>query len=58
MATATATTEHYDTVCSYVEKNYPQYKGSTLIVLEKNDIFFVSKHIDESPLILSKAILG
>lgn len=53
-----AVTEHYQTVCDYVVKNYPRYKDQELIVIEKDNLFMISKHTDESPLILSKGILG
>lgn len=41
----------------YVYKNYKSYEGKELIITEKETFFFILKHINASPLILSKKIL-
>lgn len=46
------------TVEEYVYKNYKRYEGKQLIIREGEVCFFVLKHKDGSPLILSKDILN
>ena len=46
-------------VKDYTYKNYPRkYENKSLIVTESEKVFYVKSNIDESPLILSKDILG
>lgn len=54
----TISAETVGTVKAYVESKYPSYKGVEMEVNEKNGIFFINKHKDGSPLILSSSILG
>ena len=44
-------------VKEYVDKNYPAYKNQQLTIKELGSHFRVYKHIDGSPLILSKQII-
>jgi hypothetical protein len=46
-----------DQVKEYVDKNYPAYKNQQLTIKELGSHFRVYKHIDGSPLILSKQII-
>jgi hypothetical protein len=48
----------YNAVVSYVESNYKNYKGKSLIVKEFDNHFRVNLHENGSPLVLSKAILN
>lgn len=50
--------EVYTKVSEYVKKNYSSYKDVELIITETDSVFFISKHINDSPLILSKGILN
>lgn len=46
-------------VKEYAYKHYPRkYGNKPLIVTEAEKVFYVKSNIDESPLILSKDILG
>lgn len=45
-------------VTDYVVKNYPNYKDTELFITGNDSVFFINKHKDGSPLILSKGILG
>ena len=44
-------------VTEYVYQNYKGYKGKNLVVKEYDTCFKVYKHINGSPLVLSKKIL-
>jgi hypothetical protein len=50
------TEETITKITDYVYKNYPSYKGKSLIIREKSNCFHVCKHEDGSPLILGKKI--
>ncbi len=50
------TSETITKITDYVYKNYPSYKGISLIIREKSNCFQVCKHEDGSPLILGKKI--
>jgi hypothetical protein len=46
-------------VKEYAYKHYPRkYGNKELIVEESEKVFYIKSNIDESPLILSKDILG
>ena len=49
--------DRYNAVVSYVEANYKNYKGKSLIVKEFDSHFRVNLHENGSPLVLSKSIL-
>ncbi len=57
MAEEKLDTELVKQVTEYVYQNYRAYKGKDLVVKEYDTCFKVYKHLDGSPLVLSKKIL-